>query len=169
MKTLKKLFCLFIFSIGAITFGQNTDQKHKLSFRSFSITPIEVYFNSNSGGGAITGDLSFSSGKNIFTFSGSIGEEFVIWGTSDTFQQLNILYGREYKLNDWLFFDTHAGVGLFLYNSNGNNFTGVGIPIVAKLRFKTGKKFSLGFKIQDNINSAYNIFSVGILLQWNWN
>ena len=165
--TLIVLFGILLFFSKGLQ-AQNTTQKDKLSFHSFSITPLEVFFTDYSGGGAITGDISFAANKNIFTFSATAGEELAIWGRGDRFQQLNILYGRELKLKEWLFIDAHAGVGLFLYNTHSSHFTEIGIPLITKLRFKTGDKFSIGLKFQANINSVDNIYSVGLLLQWNY-
>ena len=100
--------------------------------------------------------------------SGTIGEQFSLYGTADSFKELNILYGREFKLIDWFFIETHAGLGLFYYKTSDDfKVTKTGIPLVTKLRFKTGERFSLGFKLQANINSFENIRSIGILLQWN--
>ena len=169
MKTNQKLISIFIFLMGAITFAQNTTQKDKLSFHSFSITPLEVFFNEFSGGAAISGDLSYAVNKNIFTFSATTGAEVAFWGRAPSYNQLNILYGREFKIKKWLFVDTHAGIGLFLKNDSRNKkMMKAGIPLVTKLRFKTGDKFSFGFKFQANINSIENIYSVGLLLQWNY-
>jgi len=152
-----------------IVFAQNKAQKDKLSFHSFSITPIEVFFNEFSGGVAITGDLSYAVNKNIFTFSATTGSEIAFFGRATSYNQLNILYGREFKLKKWLFVDTHAGIGLFFRNDSRNTkLIPIGIPLVTKLRFKTGDKFSIGFKFQANINSIDNIYSVGLLLQWNY-
>lgn len=175
MRTLKKQFqknmvVLSIFLISAIAFAQNAINNDKLSYHSFSLTPLEVFLTDNDGGLAITGELSFSYRKNIFTFSASSGETLAFFGKGDAFQQLNLLYGREFKLKKWFFIDTHAGIGLFFYNHNhsgGNHISEIGIPIVTKLRFKTGDKFSIGLKFQANINSFENIYSAGLLLQWN--
>jgi len=164
---MKKLIIITIYLICIIGYAQNEANKDKLSYHSFSLTPLEVFFNNNSGGLAITGDLSYAYYKNIFTFSASIGEELAFFGRGNRFQQLNILYGREFKLKEWFFIDTHAGIGVFFYNTGSNHFTEIGIPLVTKLRFKTGDKFSIGFKMQANINSVDNIFSIGLLLHWN--
>jgi hypothetical protein len=43
----------------------------------------------------------------------------------------------------------------------------LGLPMVIKLRYRTGDKFSIGLKFQANINSVENVYSVGLLLQWN--
>jgi hypothetical protein len=169
MKTLKnkyqkQILGILIFLVGTLSYAQSTTPPDKLSFHSFSITPLEVFFYKNSGGLAITGELSYAISENIFTLSASFGEEF--WGPE--IQQFNILYGRELKLKDWLFIDFSAGAGLFRLKYSKSNEQALGIPLVTKIRFKTGEKFSIGFKLQGNINSVENIYSIGLLLQWNY-
>jgi hypothetical protein len=151
------------------TFAQNTYKKDKLSFHSFSITPLEIFAGKHTEGGAITGEISYALNKNIYTFSATTGSEIAIFGRATSYNQLNILYGREFKIKKWLFVDTHAGIGIFFRNDSHNSrLTAVGIPLVTKLRFKTGDKFSIGFKFQGNINSIENIYSAGLLFQWNY-
>jgi len=145
------------------------ESKDKLSFHSFSITPLEIFFSDNSGGFALSADLSYALRKNIFTFSGSIGEEFTIWGRAKGFKQLNFMYGREFELIDWLFIDTHAGLGVLFYDDPYDfTLTKAGVLLLTKLRFKTGDKFSIGLSFQVNTNSIKNIYAVGLLLQWNY-
>lgn len=123
-------------SIAVTTFGQNNDQKNKLSFHSFSITLLEVYDGNNYtvGGGAITGDLSFASGKSIFTFSGSVGQSFYTLGfVFNAFQQLNILYGREFKLNDWFLLTLMLELGFyFIMNQEIGFFLIVPVQNISK-------------------------------------
>ena len=167
MKAIQKLIRISIFLISVATLAQNTDQKDKLTFHSFSLTPLEVFFTDYSGGLAITGEISYAINKNVFSFSATTGEEIGIFGRGNRFHELNILYGRELKLKEWFFIDMHAGAGLFLYNTDENHLAEIGLPLVTKIRFKTGDKFSIGLKFQANINSIDNIYSVGLLLQWN--
>lgn len=168
MKTIKKqILGILIFLIGTLSYAQSTTQNDKFKYHSFSITPLEVFFNEYSGGLAITGELSYAINNNIFSFSATLGEEIGIFGRGERFQQLNVLYGRELKLKEWLFVDVDAGVGLFRLNDDHHSDASLGLPIVTKLRFKTSDKFSIGLKLQGNINSVENIYSIGLLLRWN--
>lgn len=167
IKYQKILMGIFICLFGVVTFAQNTTQKDKLSYHFFSLTPLEVFFTDFSGGLAITGELGYAVGQNLFIISGSIGEEYAIWGRGHRFQQLNLLYGREFEIVDRLFADAHAGLGLFRLSDDRDSDTTLGLPMVIKLRYRTGDKFSIGLKFQANINSVENIYSVGLLLQWN--
>ena len=174
MKTSKTEFrnvilTIFTLTIAAFSYGQKMNQKEKLSFHSFSFTP-EIFFIDDfyAGGFGFTGDVSWVTKKDIFTFSVSVGEEFVIWGSADSFQQLNLLFGRELMLKEWFFIDAHAGVGFLFYNTYDGHFTKIGMPLIVKMRFKTGDKFSIGPRLQANINSQISIYSAGLLLQWNY-
>lgn len=165
----KNLISIVIFLIGFMVFTQNKTQKDKLSFHSFSVTPLEVFFTDNSGGLSITGELSYAINSSIFTFSATAGEELSFWGRGFRYQQINMLYGRETGLSKKLLVDAHAGIGLIVYNDLYNTrLIEAGIPLVTKIRYKTGDKFSIGLKFQANINSAENVYSAGLLLQWNY-
>ena len=159
--------CVLIVLICASAHGQSSLDKGKLSFHSFSITP-EAFYIDYAGGYALSGDLSYVIDKNIITFAATIGEEYTIWGDTDNFQQLNILYGREFKIKEKFFIETHAGIGALFYNYSDEHDLDIGLPFVVKFRFKTGTKFSMGPKFQANINSIMNIYSAGLLLQWNY-
>ena len=169
LKYQKAIISIVIFLIGFIGFSQDKTQKDKLSFNSFSITPLEVFFTNNSGGVSITGEISYAYNKGIFTFSATAGEEFTIWGRGFRYQQISMLYGSELSLTKKLFVDAHAGIGLIVYNDlYDTRLLEAGIPLVTKIRYKTGDKFSIGLKFQANINSAENVYSAGLLLQWNY-
>ena len=154
-------------------------RRNKLEYKSISFTPLNVYFDNSTGGLTFNADVSFGYRENIFTFSASEGSEYAISifgeATPDSFQQLNLLYGKELKLSKTIFVDLHVGLGYFSWKSTRINkerkgyerLTTIGVPVVAKLRFKIGERFSLGLQFQSNFNSANNIYSSGILLQWN--
>lgn len=180
---MKKLFILFLLISYSNAFGQEkfTEKPNKLEYKSFSISPLQIYWDNETGGLSFSADLSYTFKENIFTISGSFGGEFEIniFGDAqpDSYQQLNVLYGKELSISRVAFLDIHAGAGYFslkspridLENRGYERKSTIGIPIAAKLRFKTGKRFSLGFQFQMNINSVKNIYTTGIVLQWNKN
>ncbi|NNL82401.1 MAG: hypothetical protein HKP28_03365 [Winogradskyella sp.] len=81
-----------------------------------------------------------------------------------------MLYGREFELKKWLLAETHFGGGLFSYGSSDiqKNINEFIIPLVVKIRYKTGDRFSIGLRFSYNINSLNNLYSAGLLLQWNY-
>ncbi|MFD2726848.1 hypothetical protein [Hyunsoonleella rubra] len=171
---------IIFFLISGFLFSQN-DESSKLKFKSWSIVPLEIYgiqegkdLFENDGGIALSADLSVSLNNNVFSFLVSLGQEFVIWGDGgDSFSQINLLYGREFEIKKWLFIETHAGGGLLIYkvdeqlNNYDSKFNELVLPLVAKIRFQTGRKFSIGLKMQYNLGSFNTIYSGGLLLQFN--
>lgn len=176
---MKTVLTIFFVSISVVCFTQEKNKDHKLEYKSFSFSPLAIYFDNYTGGLVINADLSFAYEDNIFTFSAVTGSEFVIsvLGESkpDSFKQLNLSFGKEVKLNKIIYFDMHAGLGYFSFksisiNTNKSGYERsdtIGFPLLTKIRFKTGNKFSLGLCFQANINSINNVYSTGIILQWN--
>lgn len=164
-----KISLLFIL-MSTIIYGQEGKSSGGLQYDYFSITPVEIFFwKDGAGCAAISSNLGFSLNEHLFSLNASTGSEIVIiFGTPSTFYQINLLYGRAFKLSEVVYIDTHAGAGIFGFNDHRDTkLTRIGIPLIAKLRFKTGDRFSLGLKFQANINSIQNSMAVGIVLQWN--
>lgn len=177
MKNLALTLFIMIISFG---YSQGDIQSEKFRFKSFSLTPIGIYFDSNAGGLALNGDLSYGYKKHLFVFSGSVGSEFVlsILGsetTPDSYEQLNLSYGQVFKLHKVIDLDLMAGLGYFSFKSTQINIekrgyersSTIGFPLLAKIRFKTGSQFSAGLSFQANFNSVNNIYNTGLLFQWN--
>ncbi|MCK0180329.1 hypothetical protein MWU50_13595 [Flavobacteriaceae bacterium S0862] len=150
---------LFVFAVLLITFISNGQDREKsvLKFKSWSVTPIEVYDFSNKNQNLFSGflptsistDIAFALNENLFSISGTLGGETGIFGGSASYKQISLLYGREYELKKWLFADAHIGSGMFFYSSTefNKNISEFAIPLVGKLRFKTDEKFSIGLRL----------------------
>ena len=171
MRTILKIAIAGLFIVCTSAIAQETQKNDKFSFHAFSIVPIggEMGYNYTEAGTAASfaADISFSYKKNIFALSGAYATAIYWTGTSFNSTQVNLLYGREFELLEWLSIDPYAGIGLIRFSHGHENDRDLGIPILAKIRFKTGKIFSLGFKLQTNINSIQNLYSLGLVLQWN--
>lgn len=172
---------LLVFLMSNKLCAQEESLSNKFPIKSFSITPTNIFWsrpdrNTNSyfAGYAVIVDVTFNYKRNLLSFAPSAG--FEVLGSSK-YVQLNILYGREFRLSNRWFLETHAGVGyLYLEDPQHNSFfqtyyqrnfrSIMGFPIMAKLRFMTGKKFSVGLLLQTNINSEFPIYSSGVSLQW---
>ena len=169
---MKNLFLITIFFCFTIFCeSQDTIVKENLRYHAFSISPLSIYFDSSTSGFAFSADVSFSYKKNIFSMSFNAGQEYKILGASDSFEQINLLYGREFKLNKTIYFDVFGGLGYFSFKSfigsEDIRVTRIGVPLGTKLRFRLGKRFSLGLHYKLNFNSVNNINIAGIVLQWN--
>lgn len=168
MKTKTRLirnsFCGLILGLSSMMLvGQNNG----LEYHSFSLTPFEVFGNEDFAGLAATADLTFSSNGHLLSVNASTGAEIAIFGRARSYTQLNLLYGREIEVENWFFIDVHAGAGLFLYDKGETTIGKPAFPTVVKFRFKTGPRFSFGLKYQGNFNSIKNVYSAGLVLQWN--
>jgi len=161
------LFCLVI-----ICHSQVAKNPDKFKYYSFSVSPITVYFDSSTGGIALNAEVTFSYNKHLFQLSFNTGSEFtILGGEGESYDQFNISYVKELKLNKTIHFDVFPGLGYFSFKHQNVNYdlkrvTGLGIPLGTKLRFKVGKRFSLGLGYLLNFNSINNINTLGILLQW---
>ncbi len=181
MKSIKLkagLFAALFFTVIFVGKAQEENTGNTFEYHSFSFSPIGFFSDGNVEGLVFNTDLSFaykekhlvSLALSYATETGVVFEEF-----NDILKQYNLLYGREFKMNETVYIDVHAGLGYFSYESEDidRNRQGVeknetiGLPLLVKIRFKTGARFSLGLQIQSNINSANSMIGAGIVLQWN--
>lgn len=166
----------FTMLISFQNYAQEAQNSQKFAYRSFSVSPLGIYVGGNSGL-ALSADVSFDYGKNIFSLAIGTGTEGEFIGKSDDFTEVNFLYGRSYQLSEKIFADLFVGAGYFSFNTYGYiSDTGrkgdidestIGFPIGAKLQYKLGPRYSMGVKLGANINSVETIGTVGLVLQWN--
>jgi len=170
---------LLLVSFGPLFSQEETDtDTNSFKYHSFSFSPLGLFNDGNIGGLVFNTDLSFVyKEKHLVSLAVSFASETEILFEefNDQLKQYNLLYGREFKMNDTVFIDLHAGLGYFSYESEDvdRNRQGVeqketiGLPLLVKFRFKTGARFSLGLQVQSNINSVNSMIGAGIVLQWN--
>lgn len=157
--------------------GQTYSDSDKFSYRSFSISPLGIFTGANSGV-AVSGDVNFDYGKNIFGLGIGAGTEGNFIGSSVDFTEVNFLYGRSFPLSEKIFTDLFVGAGYFHFTSYGvvDSNTGkrgnisentIGFPIGGKFQFSLGPRYSMGLKVAANVNSVEPIGTLGLVLQWN--
>ncbi len=160
---------------------------NKFEFHSISFSPIGFYASQASAGLGANLDLAVNYGKNIFKLYANGGSEFVIntFGEPiyDSYDEYGILYGKTIQLKSKVNFDYFAGLSFFKYTFNKNSSASeydyyyepndeesvkkvIGLPLQAKLRFNTGRIFSLGLQIHANLNTATAVIQPGLFLQW---
>lgn len=164
------LFC-------ALPVKSQEESSTRLGYRSFSISPLGIYVGNN-GGFALSADVSFDYGKNMFSLGFRGGSEGNFIGHNDSFTEVNFLYGQSFPLNEKIFTEVFIGAGYFHFNTYGvidsrtnrkgeiDNKT-IGFPIGTKLQFKLGPRYSMGIGLAANINSVESIGTLGLVLQWN--
>ncbi len=173
-------------------------QEDKLKFHSISFSFPSIYFDNHTGGIAFSLDVSFKKELHIYKIFGLTGSEYNLSildpSRREDFNEIDLLYGREFGVNKWLYFDFYGGVGFFKqtisipeaisgtgggscgfggfcfnipdYEYKRNRNYTIGLPLQSKIRFKTGKQFSLGIQLHTNINSVNTIYNIGLFFQW---
>ncbi|MDC9724013.1 MAG: hypothetical protein PSN34_14750 [Urechidicola sp.] len=186
---MKYKLLLVLFVCSTVLFSQ----EDKLKFHSVSIAPANYYFDAHVDGFAASIDVNFNKGKHIFKILGLVGDEVKTLtfgpGVRKNSYEINILYGRELKVNNWLYFDFFGGVGYFEqvitiperipgsgsfnglwqvyeYENKKDRAKTIGFPLQSRIRFKTGFRFSLGLQLHANLNSVNAIYTLGPFVQW---
>ncbi len=179
LKGLLYLFILFSFFKG---YSQENESGTKLAYHSFSFSPSAVYTDGNSLGPSFSGDLRFSYQKNIFAVGAEGGAEYfaIFPGSDDAYYELNVYYGREFRIYKRLYADVFGGLGYVdirtyekIYNEvNGSYkntdvfYSTIGVPLTIVVRGMLKRGFSIGLKFHVNLNPDRVIFSTGLHLQF---
>lgn len=175
---MKKGIGLLIFLLFAVTvYSQG------LKFNSFSISPFLGFYDNYSpekrvGGFACNADISFAKNKNIFSVYVSAGIEFklnitiVAPGGGETdraeYDEINLLYGREFRITNWFKLETHAGLGrihIKVYEPY-RDYVSLGVPLRPKTLIYIGKHFSFGFNPNVNFSKDFTTSSFCIIFQY---
>lgn len=172
-----KYLFVFLMAISPLAWGQEETIEKGLHYHSisFNFPPFSVYCADRSGGLQMGADLTLAYKEHLFTYMMAAGGEITVLGVSDNYGQVNLMYGREFALARTVFFEIHGGVGYFNFRSEDvdpnrpgqETVQTIGFPLMGKLRFHTGPRFTIGLQIGANFNSAHTIWTVGIVLQWN--
>ncbi|TXE19898.1 hypothetical protein ES692_01165 [Psychroserpens burtonensis] len=171
---MKKIMLILLF-LSFILNGHAQDETNKLKLHSISLAPLNLYFANRDGGFVVNLDVGFNYGKHIFKVYAGQGSQFKInfigEAIQDSFDEYNIMYGRELQINEWLHIDFFGGLGFFNFKYDENSrreYTkgSVGLPLQSKIRFNINKNVALGLQLHSNINSATSIYQPGIFVQW---
>ena len=171
---MKNLFFITLILSFILSVNAQDDNKgiefHSISFslNGYLAEGLDSEYDNDQYGIGLNFDIAMNKGLHIFKLYGSIGGEADILG-GDYFREYNLMYGRELNIKEWFEIDFFAGIGFFKYNydtSSPNKFV-VGFPLQSKIRFNTGRIFSLGIQLHININSTTTMFyQSGIFCQW---
>ena len=174
---MQKYLFIVLVSISSLGFGQEDSSEKGLHYHSisFNFPPFSVYGANRTGGLQMGADLTLAYKENLFTYMMAAGGEITVLGVSDNYSQINLMYGREFALARTAFFEIHGGAGYFNFrsvdvdpNRSGQETAQtIGFPLMGKLRFHTGPRFSIGLQMGANFNSANTIWTAGVVLQWN--
>ena len=172
-----KYLFLFLVATCSLGWGQEETSEKTLQYHSasFNLPPFSLYGGNGTGGFQYGGDLTLAHKNHLFTYMMAFGHEVDIFGPTDNYGQINLMYGREFPLSRTVFFELHGGAGYFNFSSVDvdpdkrvqETVQTIGFPVMGKLRIHTGPRFSLGLLMGANYNSAATVWNVGIVLQWN--
>lgn len=131
----------------------------------------------------------------VFALTGSESDisGFAESDISENFYEMDILLGNEIEAKSWLYIDYFAGLGLkdlitntpekipgsghpagsgifsytqYEYRDNKSHNVKLALALQSNLRFKTGKRFSLGLQLHTNITTSNTMISYGLLFRW---
>ena len=165
------LFLLFTISV----YSQH--KKIKLKSVSFALGGFQPYSGDNGNANFYAGlDLTFISNNNLFTTSLNRGFDIDLYNFGKRYNiSVDVLFGREIKILNWLKLELHTGIGVFrgsYYKNEGqkwkivenadnnkNHITPISFafPTKFKMLFYFNKKSSLGLNINVNINKISNL------------
>ncbi|MDX5586645.1 MAG: hypothetical protein QNK20_17290, partial [Aureibaculum sp.] len=179
---MKTLLSILVITMWCFKIGYSQEPNLKLKYHSFSLTPLSIYFDDDSGGFSFNADLGFKKGKHIIKLFGLVASEFSIFDSkTEEFYEFDVLYGRELLAENWLYFDFFGGLGYFKRTVTTDSVSSgllsyseykydreytIGFHLQTKIRFQTGRRFSLGIQFYSNINKINPIYGSGIFLQW---
>ncbi len=172
---MKKYILLLVLSVCAVSMWAQ-ESSSKVQFHSASIGLGVSFYEDLT---AISGnlDLGINIGKHqIKAFvlastyeSGALGAPLK---KQIRTEEYDLLYGREFKIVDKIYFDGYAGVGLFVLE-RGKRSQGthtqentIGFPLLARGRFQASQLIGFGLQLHSNINSVQSIFGGGFFLQF---
>lgn len=100
-------------------------------------------------------------------FGTNDNNSFFIFLDLNSYHEANLLYGREFDINDWFKLEGQIGVGTFYQNNSIiEEKNTIGLPIRAKFLLYPFKKFGIGYNLNHNINCINNITSYNLILQF---
>ncbi|MCF6129597.1 outer membrane beta-barrel protein [Flavobacterium sp. AS60] len=121
-------------------------------------------------------DATFALDKNLFSVSYLGGqEEAILADTKYNFNELSLLYGREWRAAKWFSLEGFAGVGYYNQKiedeatDETEKKNTVSIPLRVNPKFYITKKFGLGFCINYSINSRANNLSENLIFHYRFN
>ena len=168
---MKKIFILIIISLNSINaFSQNSDINIK--FHSVDLG-FGFFLNNNFGGLDVHSSVALKNNKNLYAITVIAGGGInILGGTTASFEEYNLQYGRELKLAKWISFDGFVGIGY--YNQNSSKTTvednrAISLPLKINTKFNFSKHFGMGIMNNYSISKLNNNFTTNLLFHYKFN
>ncbi|MGG7036221.1 MAG: hypothetical protein ACI7YS_13650 [Flavobacterium sp.] len=119
-------------------------------------------------------DITASYKLNLFTLSNNFGLGFGENENDNThfegLYEVDLLYGKEFKLYEKIFLETYSGIGFITQNNTTQNDEkqSLAFPIKLKLLYYTGKKFATGLNPNISFNNVNTIYSLNFIFRLNF-
>lgn len=177
---MKKTILLSVLTLCYLTGNaQDSKAKFKLHAANMGFGAFSMKKGMSEGSGAtFFMDLTAALDKNLISLSYLAGSDIGVLDNAEyKFDEVSLLYGREWKALEWLRFEGFAGIGRYHqqvdYYDYDPNFVYPGnvisIPLRINTKFYFSKKFGMGFNSNYSINSVNNNFSTNLLFHYRFN
>lgn len=177
---MNKIFIIISFTTSSFLYSQK-DFKIKnidVGFGGFSVLEKNANQKKESGGLQFNLSAGVALEKNIlsldFMKGGETNAGYASIGGDFSFYKINLLYGREFNLTNWLVFNINAGLGYYHQNSslfftdNKIKEATINFPAEVSLIFTPQNKIAFGLNSDYNINRLNNTFSGGMFIRYNF-
>jgi hypothetical protein len=171
---------IFITAIALTTYtakAQESSSKIRMHSANVGVGIFDFQKNGNGVTGAsLLADATLALGKNLFSVSYLSGEELaILQDTKYNFNELSLLYGREWNAAKWFKVEGFVGVGYYHQKIEDRSIdviekdNVVSVPLRMNAKFYFTKKFGLGFCTNYSINSLANNFSESLIFHYRFN
>ena len=171
---------VILFSFVSVLYFSQTKIEYKnidVGVGGFSVIVKNSAAESESGGATFNLNNTVRIDENLisldFLTGGGIGSGFVGIGGDYKFYRFNLLYGRSFKLTNWLAVEPNLGIGYYHQNSElyftDDQIKSAVVNFPLKLSLATGasKRVGMGINAGYDINKLSNTFSGNIFLRVN--
>ena len=169
---------LFFLLFTTTSYSQKTSNDEDPSGLQFkSLTHAIGFYNleklKGKTGLSVSFQATFEINDHLLASSFAVGfgisnEDDILKNLIHSFVDINVLYGREFKILDNLYVDVFTGVGYLEQTKlkNASQGSSLNIPVRAKLMLAASDRMRLGFLSQFNFNSKNNISMYQFFLQF---
>lgn len=166
---MKYLFFILLFLTSTLCLSQNSGFK----FRSIDYgTGVYSLKNKNINYG-INGNIEIATEINSHILSTNIvlgyaiSKEKSLDNLFHFFFEMDVLYGREFRLSEKIFLETNIGPGYISQTEvfSNNDHENLGLSTRIKLKFPITEELLIGLNPNLNLNNYNNIYSLQLFLQ----
>jgi hypothetical protein len=176
---MKKIIVIPLIIVSSSLYPQKFNLKNiDAGFGAFSVLLKKSPRENESGGLTANLNAEFALDKHLFSLNfisgGGGGSGYLSIGGDFNFYKIDLLYGRELNIFNWIAFDINAGFGYYYQNSNlyftDNEIkrSTVNFPIKMSLIFLQHNRLGFGLNSNYDINKLNNTFSGNLFLRYNF-